>query len=296
MKKNRFRIVMQGGLGNQLFQWAFGLYLQRQYPDAEVWLDGWTYRYDAYHQGIEIQKLFVTEQAESFARINASRRLLGRFKSLRPLVSGAIAVYYRLCGFHTIYDTQLAEEASLKRLVWDNEHLSFGGYFQQAMYAKAVEDELKSRYRPTLTPRNRDLLDGRLKNRTLVAVHIRRGDYLNIPDYGVLENLSYYHLAIAYMQNRVAHPYFLIFSDDPTWVKANLMLEDCTVVDWNVGDESFQDLVLMSECHHQIIANSSFSWWAAFMNKHPEKLIIAPKRWFAHKTSDCIVPAEWIQM
>ena len=113
-----------------------------------------------------------------------------------------------------------------------------------------------------------------------ISVHIRRGDYISDPDanklMGILP-LEYYNKAIKYIIQNVKNPSFYFFSDDLEWVKKNIKID--YPVYYIEGNPDYIDLELMRKCHHNIIANSSFSWWGAFLNRNPNKIVIAPKQW-----------------
>jgi hypothetical protein len=122
-------------------------------------------------------------------------------------------------------------------------------------------------------------------NTNAVSLHVRRGDYVhnstNAATYEVC-SLDYYRASIRHMAERIQQPKFFIFSDDIAWVKNNLKIDfPHHYVDCNHGEESYNDMRLMSLCQHHIIANSSFSWWGAWLNPNREKIVIAPKNWFA---------------
>ena len=135
-----------------------------------------------------------------------------------------------------------------------------------------------------------------------VSLHVRRGDYAADPVvmamHGVC-SLDYYARAVEYVLERVSKPVFFLFSDDPDWVRDHLKVRgSMRVVDQNGPDSGSEDLRLMVQCKHHIIANSTFSWWGAWLNANPDKLVIAPKRWFADgslNTSD-LLPTNWVKM
>ena len=110
--------------------------------------------------------------------------------------------------------------------------------------------------------------------------------------------VEYYHAAIQYIAERVEQPDFFIFSDDVAWVKDNLKMKfPCHYVDHNHGAESYNDMRLMSMCQYHIIANSSFSWWGAWLNPSTKKIVIAPKRWFANRTDvRDLFPQGWVTL
>jgi hypothetical protein len=140
-----------------------------------------------------------------------------------------------------------------------------------------------------------------IQNSESVSVHIRRWDYLqwnNIHYHGVC-SLEYYQQAIHHIQWSISNPRFFFFSDDIQWVKENIKTgnQDDVYVDHNTGDQSREDMRLMSLCKHNIIANSSFSWWGAWLNTNNKTIIIAPKNWIVEwdKHPD-IIPKERIKL
>lgn len=132
-----------------------------------------------------------------------------------------------------------------------------------------------------------------------VSIHIRRGDYLSqqfSAGFGNCCPLAYYREAIHYMKTYLDDITFVLFSDDMDWVKMNLPLDNAIYVDHNHGVDSWQDMYLMSMCQHNIIANSTFSWWGAWLNDNTDKIVIAPKRWWSSIENDDVVPESWIRM
>jgi hypothetical protein len=116
-----------------------------------------------------------------------------------------------------------------------------------------------------------------------ISLHVRRGDY-KAPQFNSFFGTvpeSYYREVVGYMRSNIGDPVYFVFSDDIAWCKSNLDLGDNAVfVDWNSGADSYKDLVMMSCCNHNVIANSTFSWWGAWLNENPSKIIVAPRRWF----------------
>lgn len=132
-----------------------------------------------------------------------------------------------------------------------------------------------------------------------MSVHIRRGDYLSASfanGFGNCCPLDYYQRAIAMISKTVDKPLFVFFSDDMEWVKENFAGEDCLFVSHNKGVDSWQDMYLMSLCNHNIIANSTFSWWGAWLNHHEDKMVIAPKKWWSTIENDDVVPETWMRI
>ncbi|NWF57768.1 MAG: alpha-1,2-fucosyltransferase [Fischerella sp.] len=177
------------------------------------------------------------------------------------------------------------------------------GYWQSEKYFRDIQDIIRREFtvKYPQDPKSQHIAELIGKTNS-VSIHIRRGDYVEhptiAPKHGFCD-LDYYDRAISYISDRVSQPHFFIFSDDPHWVKENLHLKfPIIIVDHNGSTRNYEDLRLMSLCQHQIIANSSFSWWGAWLNSNPEKIVIAPVKWFSgidYDTSD-LVPDNWLRM
>lgn len=175
------------------------------------------------------------------------------------------------------------------------------GYWQSEKYFQKCSNVIRKdfSFRQPMVERNLDWAE-RISGVNAISLHVRRGDYVNNPvanlTHGVC-SANYYHEAISYISNRVMSPHIFIFSDDIPWVRANIITNlPCSLIDHNRGKDSFNDMRLMSLCKHHIIANSSFSWWGAWLNQSDEKIMIAPKKWFAvDKSTDDLIPDSWVR-
>lgn len=149
-------------------------------------------------------------------------------------------------------------------------------YVQDEKYFKRYEAEIKAMYSEDIgyVPQT--------------AIHVRRGDYVNNPFYVDLFESGYYERAMAKFPNAE----FLVFSDDIEWCKKQKIFKDCSFAN---GEDEVEDLNIMASCTNQIIANSSYSWWAAYLNPAPSKMVIAPKEWFTNG-KEISLPAEWIRL
>jgi hypothetical protein len=130
-------------------------------------------------------------------------------------------------------------------------------------------------------------------------MHIRRGDYITTSRanrYLKPCEVGYYHKAADCLVKRIVNPAFFIFSDDIEWAKANVQLDFPT--QYVAGNSAPEDLLLMASCQHQIIVSSTFSWWGAWLNRHPDKIIIAPQKWFSTERFDTkdLLPETWIRL
>ena len=181
----------------------------------------------------------------------------------------------------------------------------FVGYWQSENYFNSIEKIIREhfKFKPTLSEKNLRLKK-RIENSNSVSLHIRRGDYVNnasaYKTHGLC-SIEYYNRAIDEIKRQVKDPIFFIFSDDPEWVKStDFGIINFEIIDWNIGNLSYIDMQMMNCCKHNIIANSSFSWWGAWLNSNSKKIVISPKKWFANdvlnEQAKNIVPNSWIKI
>jgi hypothetical protein len=176
------------------------------------------------------------------------------------------------------------------------------GYWQSHRYFDDVDGLIRSEL--TLAPpmSESDQEVTRLIDATAsVAVHVRRGDYVTHHAASKMHGScspEYYERAFAYVLKHVAAPHFFVFSDDPSWVYSNMKFPgQFTVVAHNGPEDAVQDLRLLAHCKHQITANSSFSWWGAWLNPSREKIVVTPKQWFANLPREAsAIPASWLSL
>jgi hypothetical protein len=177
------------------------------------------------------------------------------------------------------------------------------GYWQTEKYFKDIEDIIKNDFTVKTEPdeKNRDLFD-QIKNCNAVAVHIRRGDYVMDPQTESILgscSLDYYRKCVDIITKRISDPHFFVFSDDPKWTIENIKIDFSTTYSSHNGpNKGYEDLRLMSHCKHFIIANSSFSWWGAWLSDNADKIVLAPKRWLRKEdinTKD-LIPEGWLRI
>lgn len=182
-------------------------------------------------------------------------------------------------------------------------NLVFDGYWQSEKYFYDIRGILLNdfRFQYPQDSENEKLSD-KIRAYESVSLHVRRGDYVNnaetLEKHGVCD-LDYYYRAVAYVGERMSDPSFFIFSDDPDWAKENLKIDyPVTFISNNDASKNYEDLRLMSQCKHNIIANSSFSWWGAWLNENPRKIVIAPQVWFVDKAINTrdVIPESWVSL
>lgn len=285
-----------GGLGNQMFQYAAGraVSIKSGQPLLLDLSDFTDYRL---HHGFELSNVFnlIAGKAEA----STVRGMLG-WRANR-LVRKVLrrSQFIRLRGSKYVVEPHFNYWPNITNLTGD---CYLSGYWQSERYFKPIEDVIRREFtfREPVIGRNSELASD-IAHTQAVSLHVRRGDYVSDSRTGQIMDvcsLEYYRKAISYIAERVECPVFYIFSDDMAWVRQNLSVTfPCTYVDHNRGAESYRDMQLMSMCRHHIIANSSFSWWGAWLNPSPEKLVVAPASWFCNGTDDRdLIPGEWVRL
>jgi hypothetical protein len=308
-------IVRQSdGLGNQLFQYAAGRYLAKRY-NADLRIASQLPRYTtvrgtrrpnlihkfaiaAQTGTATVLDRLVTSNKPPFVLAGRLVRALRNIQVIRQhIVQGAAPLLYLDYyptghlneSFPLNYDFKIAPEARAIYLV---------GYWQSHLMVQGVEDELRGEFSLVEPPGKRTLeIAAAIRAASNpVSVHLRRGDYLREFGENALLPLAYYDRAARFMMNRLGDATCFVFSDDVAFAKEWTRGKAGTVVvDHNDADSAHEDLWLMSLCRHHIIANSSFSWWGAWLNPSKSKLVVAPSNWLGFETRrTAIASAAWI--
>lgn len=282
---------LQGGLGNQMFQYAAGKALSVA-KNQPLYLDISSFK--ALQEGITPRsfKLDYFNITADFA----DKQILSKFDEKPSLVNRGInkfIPYYKKKNYsHPGFQFD-------RNFFKTGNNVLLNGYWQSYLYFEKINKIIindfgfKDRYKKEIISELK-----LINNFQSVSVHIRRSDYVtNKIAADVLGCLSshYYEQAVQLISERIKEPYFFIFSDDPEWVKSNMHINNSTIIETN---NELHDLILMSTCKHNIIANSSFSWWAAWLNKNTGKTVVAPQKWFIDtsiNTND-LIPNTWIRL
>jgi hypothetical protein len=287
-----------GGLGNQMFQYAAGRALSL-HINKRLIVDVQDFNQYKLHNGYELERTFNINNKASLHQLES---VLGKWRSntyIRKKISTKKSLSF-LTGSKMIVEPQTSYWNNLFD-VNDNAYLV--GYWQTEKYFKSIENVIRSdfTFAPPISKINFEWAT-LIKRSNSVSIHIRRGDIASNHEalaFHGLCSIEYYERAICYMQNNIENPIFYVFSDDISWVKKSLDFgsSDYHFVDNNIGKESYNDMRLMSLCRHNIIANSSFSWWGAWLNNNDNKLVITPEKWFLlnDDTLD-ITPSRWLKL
>ncbi|NNE32934.1 MAG: alpha-1,2-fucosyltransferase [Winogradskyella sp.] len=290
-------IKLQGGLGNQMFQYAIARILG-EIRDEEVLLDITSFEDNVKKPGYTPRNFELNIFNNSYKI--ADRKAVNRFKKIN-----VINRLKQKLGFsypQTYVETSFRFNEELFSIEND---IYLVGYFQSYKYLKnheAFTRQLYSFQTNSLSELNQNLLV-KLKTLKTVSIHIRRGDFVNdklTQAYHGICNLEYYIEAIEYICSKHKNLTMVFFSDDMQWVRESFNNFDYPkiFVDFNSRKNNWVDMLLMSKCSHNIIANSSFSWWGAWLNTNPKKTVVAPKKWFTNEDIDTstLLPKEWKKM
>ena len=275
-------IKMIGGLGNQMFIYAFYLQMRKRFPGTRIDLSDMRH-YHA-HNGYELDRVFGISDRE--------------FCIAKPLKKVLEFLFFKVI----LERKQNLETMEAFTKSYAYPFLYFKGFYQSERFFKDVEDEVRQAFAFDMSKANAEsqtLARQIQENPHAVSLHVRRGDYMEpkfYKRYGTVCSQAYFQRAVEMMLAQVPQAHFYIFSDDVEWVQQNLRLPRATVVSCNRGADSWLDMMLMSLCRHNIICNSTFSWWGAWLNANPEKRVIAPSRWLADTDMPYIIPETWIKV
>jgi hypothetical protein len=280
-----------------MWQYAFCTALNEKGKRARLSFSTFLYYY--HHNGFDLARAFKLKlpfpyNLLSFFLLKCGAIYKNKFFS--GFFRRFIQWYYS--KVYTIYNEK--EEFKFDSDVFLQETVFFKGTWQAERYFKDIKEKFLQPFvfKSPIDSNNKTIIE-KISTHNAVSVHIRRGDYLS-SHWGkrlfVIKDISYYKRAIEYIRQNVNDPHYFFFSDDMQWIKENFQMPNCTYVDHNKGKKSYIDMYLMSLCKHNIIANSSFSWWGAWLNKNGNKIVVMPEKWMNDNSCTGIFPDEWIKM
>lgn len=294
-------VNMCGGLGNQMFQYAFALALKHRYPNEKVMLDTHHYRtilpkkigHINMHNGYEVHNIFR----------NADLPIAGALDIIK------LSYYmpdYHMSRFIRRYFPKRRTEYVIptdRSFLYSEDALQqtgscyYEGYWQALPYFDEIRDTIRSVF-DFGTPDGKNKEYSEIISRPdSVGIHVRRGDYIKHPVFGGICEAEYYRKALEKInEDGRKHSYF-IFSNDSQWCRDNLstIIGDAEIhyIEYNKGNKSFWDMYLMSQCRQLVISNSSFSWWAAYLSKNIEKVYV-PAKWAHTDDTVDLYKKDWI--
>lgn len=260
-------VRLQGGLGNQLFQFALGRSFSLR-NKVDVRYDFEYFSFDQNDHGITLWPYVLNKFNLNVKRGEGLK--FSFFKSIGKIGVSGYNINEKNFSNYT-YEKIAASQSGY-----------FDGYWQSQIFFNdfktEIRDEIRSGYQ--FNSNNKELLK-KMATYPSCSVHIRRGDFLNASVDGFnKDSIDYYRKAFDYVEERINDVNFYVFSDDLAWAEENLKCANpIHFIDINKGDDSHQDMMLMSNCDHNILANSTFSWWGTFLNQNENKIVIAPSKW-----------------
>ncbi len=287
-------VKVMGGLGNQLQQYAF--YKKLESLGKDVRLDVSWFRNLDIQGKVYAERDLELDYFEGISYREATkeeiRSILGRLWEEEESVISKLK--------RKIFPAKnpcFVESEQYHPEVYDFTDKYLTGYFACEKYYADILPKLRTEIKFPVMENQENLAKNeavirRMQETDSVSVHIRRGDYLDAANaelFGGICTEEYYQAAISYLKERFPKARFFFFSDDSAYVKEHYTGEDSEIIDWNYGKESFYDIMLMSQCKHNICANSTFSFWGARLNENPSKIMIRPS---IHKNTQVCVPEQ----
>ena len=290
-------VQLNGGLGNQMFQYAAGRALSLIQKtelklDVSFLLDRSPRQKGFVYRDFDLNIFNLPVNFASKEELSLLNKKILANKTIDRIVKKAIGkkiTYFKEPHFHFY-----------RKFFSLGANLYLDGYWQSEKYFKDHSQVIRQDFTFKNKPQGKTLdLLNKIKSENAVCVNVRRGDFITTPLHGILDT-GYYKTAENLINEKVSSPYFYVFSDDIGWCREHLTFSGPTnYVSHDFAGEKFQEyLQLMIQCKHFIIPNSSFGWWAAWLNNNPEKIVIAPKRWFnkGPKDTQDLIPETWIQI
>lgn len=290
MWSNQIIIEIAGGLGNQMFQYAFYLKMKQLGYEGSLYFD----KEQQLHNGFELNKVFGLDinfisKAEVDKLLDKKQDLFSKVK--RKIVGNKPSFYWEHDKGYEFKPGIFKQESSVY----------LQGCWLSEKYFKDIETEVRRAFTFKLPDKNNlETFNQIITDENPVSIHIRKGDYSKSSIHFNIDYADYLFKAVSFINQHIATPMFYVFSDDMPFAKEALkkfetVFPNVSFIDWNKGNQSYMDMHLMSRCKHNIIANSTFSWWGAWLNTFKDKIIISPKEWFTVNewNKNSIIPDSW---
>jgi hypothetical protein len=288
-------VKLMGGMGNQLFQYATGRCLAIK-KGTSLSLDlSWFPLQSLRSFELKHFALAAGRVPERIRRCFEPQTRVGKILQKLFRAGPRTLAYRKVLESHFHFDASGFDAPG---------HILLEGYWQSEKYFATARDTLLQdlEVKSPLSEKTREVAL-RMRDCHSIAIHFRRADYVTDPKTASFHNcvsLGYYEQAIDLMIQRIPGGVFFVFSDDIPWVREHFPkhVSNVCFVDFNGKNDGYQDLYLMKRCQHQILANSSFSWWGAWLNQNPEKVVVTPNRWFADSRLDTrdLFPSDWFRV
>ena len=288
-------VNVYGGLGNQMFQYATAYALSRA-TQQDLKLDTQRFKKDALRDFelscFTLETVRATQEEVTSLRTyeeSLFEKLLRKLKGTKK----TLAASYIKEKFYHFDETLLSVKSECY----------LDGYWQSEKYFSMYREEILKQFTAKNNLHNdSQVYIEKMQNTPSVSLHIRRGDYVSNPDansFHGLCSLAYYKSAVEEMNRQIPNAHYFIFSDDLVWAKENLtFIDQISFVDLGEDVPDYEEIILMSQCEHNVIANSSFSWWGAWLGEIERRVVIAPKQWFNDSSvnTEDLIPSRWIRL
>ncbi len=295
---------LYGGMGNQLFQYAFGRAISEKL-NSKLTLDARFLLENKIRSNFTLRKfdldLFnINAIIGDYDNLEYIPHNFSKFQKVLQLIKCNLGIKTHINGYRLIKE----EFYDAKELKEGNNYI-LDGYWQRYDYFKDIEHLLKQELTFKDKPTTKILeIEDYIKDRNSIAIQIRKTDYVNITkNRMIFEELTseYFESSLNFLKKKIDKPIILIFSDDNNWAKENLKFikdEKIIIEDKWKGDKYQYSMYLMNKSKNHIISNSSFGWWGAFLSNYPEKIVVAPKNWFKipSKNNNISLPASWVRL
>lgn len=280
-------INIKGGLGNQMFQYALYSVLRAYRDDVMISTIDFEFAQTGLYKGIpEHGATFILKDIFDVECNIASHDVVQKYVYMDNNMITRVLRHYKI-NKKGYFAEQQMEDRSLNALL-GLKNAFLDGYWQRFSYYEHMQEEIRRifKFKKTLEGRNAELAR-EIGCTNSVSLHVRRGDYLKNSLYAI-QTEDYYLDAIEYIKKRVVAPRFYCFSDDIEWCENRFgaLGMEFTYIDWNKGKDAYIDMQLMSMCRHNIITNSSFSVWGAWLNNNSEKIVVRPRHYYTNKDKD----------
>lgn len=288
-------VKIMGGLGNQMFQYAFARSLEVKNGHTVI-LD--LSYYENQPDGDTVRKEFISTFPHKFKKATQEQIICLRNRDRQ--------IWNRFLGKAKLYRSNLIQENEAKGWSYEfqRDQIYLTGYWQSETYFKDISEIIRAEFDFsgwTTDKKSAGVLQSIRECEVSAAVHVRAGDYLKKENFDCFGNICtehYYREACQYILHRYPQCRFFLFTDDADWVKKNIKLSftNMEIVENSEDKKEWTDLFLMSRCSHNVIANSSYSWWAAWLNPHQNKIVVAPERWTNFNINQHTICDEWVRI
>lgn len=281
-------ILIFNGLGNQMSQFAYYLAQKQRHRDVYYIYQPPTVCED--HNGYELDKVFSIPKEKFYS--TPIRWLYNLYKhkpKLRKIVGSFVWIYEEKTNYD--FDPEVFQKT--------HKICFFFGGWHSEKYFIDIKNIILNKFKFNQKKLNSNSISWAqiiCENVNSVAVHVRRGDFVNHWMWKDIANADYYDRAFHFIDNKISNAVYFVFSNDIDWCKTHFLNKSLYYVDCNSGGDSWQDLYLMTLCHHHINANSTFSWWGAWLSNFDDSIIIVPSKFRNDIDSKDIYPDTWIKL